>query len=244
MIKRIFSICLVAGLLPVLAVGQTAGGSVTVVSNPGGAEVMLKGDASVVGVTPTTFQHIFIGKYDLILKKSGFETYKERVLVDPSQNMRFDVNLSPKTALKAGLRSTFLPGWGQRYSDQPTKGWLFHFLAAGSVAAYFIADHNFDIKYNKFVEREEAYDAAVYAGAGRDELEGLLADLRAAQDDAYNYEDYRRITIGTVVGVWGLSVLDALLFFPDNRSDVSVGGVTLDTGSGSTPMGLTLSYRF
>lgn len=244
MVKRILAFSLVAGLIPVFAAGQTAGGSITVISDPGGAEVMLKGDATVVGVTPTTFQHIFIGKYDLVLSKPGYETYKERVLIDPSQNMRFDISLTPKTAFKASLRSTFLPGWGQRYGGQTTKGWVFHFFAAGSIAAYFVADHNFDIKYDKFVRRQEAYDAAVAGGAGREELQSLLDDLQTYQDDAYNYEDYRRITIGTVVGVWGLAVLDALLFFPDNRSDVSTGGVSLETGAGSTPLGLTLSYRF
>lgn len=244
MVKRIFAISVVAGLLPVLGIGQTTGGAVTVVSNPGGAEVTLKGDATVTGVTPTTFRQIFIGNYDLIVKKTGYETYKERVVIDPSKGMQFDVALSPKTPLKAGLRSAFLPGWGQQYSGQKSKGWTFHFLAAGSIVAYFIADHNFDIRYNKYLRRQEEYDAAVDAGAGRDELEGLLDDLSAAQDRAYDYEDYRRITIGTVIGVWGLSVLDALLFFPDNRSDVTVSGVSLDTGSGSTPLGFTLSYRF
>lgn len=244
MVKRIFAISVVAGLLPMLAAGQSVVGAVTVVSNPGGAEVTLKGDATVSGVTPTTFRQIFIGRYDLIVKKPGYETYKERIIIDPSKNQQFDVALSPKTALKAGLRSTFLPGWGQRYSGQPGKGWLFHALAASSIAAYFIVDHNFDIKYDKFVRRQAAYDAAVDAGASRDELEGLLDDLKAAQDKAYDYEDYRRISIGTVVGVWGLSVLDALLFFPNNRSDVTVGGVSLDTGTESTPLGFTLSYRF
>lgn len=245
MLKRILTTTfLLLGILPLTAFSQTTGGSVTVTSDPGGAQVRLTGDATIAGVTPTTFHQFLIGDYDLIVSKPGYETYKERVLIDPSRPLQFSVSLSPKTRLKAALRSTFIPGWGQQYTDQHTKAWLFHTLAIGSIVGYLIADHNFDIRYEKYVRSRDDYDAAVSSGASRPELERRLDDLITRQEEAFDHEDYRRIAIGSVIGTWTLSVLDALLFLPNHGANVSVGGVSIQPGSADSPLGLNLTYRF
>lgn len=244
LLKRILATVLFCSLLPCLAASQTNTGSVTIVSNPGGAEVTLKGDITIAGVTPTTFRQPLIGKYDVIVKRRGYETYKSNVVIDPGQTIRLDMALSPKTRLKAAVRSMFLPGWGQRYGEQNAKGWMFHILAAGSVAGYFIADHNFDIKYDKYERRLDEFDAAVARGASREELDRRLTALTDAQDEAFDYEDYRRVSIGGVIGIWGLSVLDALLFFPDERTAFSVQGVDIEPSADLHQVGLTLSYSF
>jgi hypothetical protein len=245
LLKRILTTTfLLLGMLPLTALGQSGGGSVTVTSDPGGAQVRLTGDATLAGVTPTTFRQFLLGDYDLIVSKPGYETYKERVLIDPSRPLQFSVSLSPKTRLKAALRSTFVPGWGQHYTDQHTKAWLFHTLAIGSVIGYLITDHNFDIRYEKYIRSRDEYDAAVNSGVGRAELERLLDDLLTRQEQAFDHEDYRRIAIGSVIGTWTLSVLDALLFLPDHGANVSVGGVSIQPGTADSPLGLNLSYRF
>ena len=244
LLKRILATVLFCSLLPCLALAQATTGSVTVVSNPGGAEVVLDGDATLAGVTPTTFHQMLIGRYDVTVRKRGYETYHGEVVLDPTKSTQLEMTLSPKTRLKAAVRSMFLPGWGQRYGDQGTKGWMFHLLAAGSIAGYFVADHNFDIKYNKYEHRRDEYDYAVAHGASREELERRLTALTDAQDDAFDYEDYRRISIGTVIGVWGLSVLDALLFFPNEGTAFSVEGVDIQPNANLNQVGVSLSYSF
>ena len=230
--------------LPLSLSAQTPGGSVTVSSTPAGAEVKLEGDATVAGVTPTTFRQVLIGNYEVIVSKRGYETYKTKITLDPTRHTSLAVTLSPKTNIKAAFRSMIIPGWGQHYGERKTKGILMHVLAAGSIAAYFIADHNFDIKYERFERKRQVYDNAVAAGAGYEELQVLLADLNEAQQEALDKEDIRRISIGTVIGAWGISVLDALFFFPDDRGTFSVKGVDVGPEANLSTIGLQLSVRF
>lgn len=244
LLKRILATLLCCSLLPSVVDAQTATGSVTVVTDPGGAEVVLEGDIKVSGVTPTTFRQTLIGKYDVTVKRRGYETYRTDIVIDPSRPSRLDIALSPKTRLKAAVRSMFIPGWGQHYAEQTAKGRLFHVLAAGSIAAYLVADHNFDLRYEKYERRRDEFDAAVAEGAGREELDRRLAALTDAQDEAFDYEDYRRISIGAVIGVWSLSVLDALFFFPNDRSVFSVEGVDIQPSASLDRIGLSLSYSF
>jgi hypothetical protein len=217
---------------------------VTVITEPVGAKVALIGEIEVHGVAPTTFFQALSGKYRVTVSLTGYDTRHESIEIHPLRPETLTVKLSPKTGFKGAVRSLFVPGWGQRYGGQKAKAWAMHLLAAGSIAGYLIADHNFDIKYNKFLARRDDYDAAVERGAGRPELEALLADLTDAQEDAFDHEDYRRVAIGAVVGVWAVSVLDALLFFPDERGGLGVGDVRLQPQTSVDQVGLQLSYRF
>ena len=244
MLIRIFAILLSPLLLAPLAAAQSIPGSVLVTSNPPGAEVMLKGDATVAGVTPTTFRQTLVGSFEVKISKPGYETYTSKVIIDPAVPMQIDASLSPKTRLKAAVRSVFIPGWGQHYTDQQGKGWLLNLLAAGGVAAYFVVDHHFDQQYNDFVNARDRFDAAVDKGAGRDELESLLAELNEEQEEAFDAEDIRRITIGGVVGIWGLAVLDAFVFFPYQHSTVSLRPVTMPSSNNNMTPGLQLTLRF
>jgi hypothetical protein len=227
-----------------MASAQTIPGSVTVTSNPPGAEVMLKGDATVAGVTPTVFRQTLVGSFQVQITKPGYETYTSRVIIDPAAPMQIDASLSPKTRLKAAVRSMFIPGWGQHYTEQYGKGVLLNVLAAGAVVAYFIVDHHFDQQYHDFVMARERFDNAVDEGAGRDELDRLLAELNTQQKEAFDAEDLRRITIGGAIGIWGLGVVDALMFFPYKHSTVSLRPATLPSSSSDVTPGLKLSLRF
>lgn len=244
MLKRNLTIVFTT-LLLVAAAGVRAqsDSGLVVQSNPPGANVVLEGDAVVTGVTPATIRYPLVGEYKLTLKKYGFENYHTNLVMDPTKQMYVDVELSRKTGAKAAVRSMFFPGWGQRYGDRRLKGYTFTVLFAGAVAAYFVADHNFDIKNNHYHDRLDEYDRAVGEGAGVAELESRLNALNDAQTGAYDAEDLRRYSIGGVVGLWGLNILDALLFTPKERASVTVEGLTIAPRT-DRGIGLTLSKAF
>ena len=246
MLKRIFTLFLLlcAAALSAPYAQETADGGLIVRSNPEGAEVTVEGDAIVSGVTPTFFQQGLIGQYRVQIKKYGYENYSTRVVLDPSRQMEISIDLSRKTGLKAAVRSLVIPGWGQRYGGQKSKGFLFHLLAAGSVTAYLIADHDFDKKYDRFQQREDAFDSASAAGAGYADMERLYGELVDAQQKAYDAEEVRRVTIGVVAGVWALNLIDALFFFPDEGGTFSVKGLTVTPTADPNNVGLTLSRAF
>ncbi len=245
LLKRILAtagaVVLLMVSVPALSLAQ---GSVTVTSAPGGAQVELKGDAVVTGITPTTFRFGLAGKYRLRVSAPGYETYKRDLLLDPAKETVVDVTLVPKTRFKAMARSLFIPGWGQYYSDQKAKGLTFTLLAAASVVGYVFADNDFDQKFAHFNDRLAAFDDAVKTGASRATLELRKQELDAAQNDAYDAENVRRIAIGSVIGVWGLSLLDALFFFPEQHGAVTVKGLTLSPDYRSQRFGFTLSASF
>ncbi|MEW6049645.1 MAG: PEGA domain-containing protein [Candidatus Zixiibacteriota bacterium] len=245
MLKRILTALAIGCLLSIAAHGQEVPpGGLTVRSSPPGADVLLEGEAVAAGITPTTFQQTFIGDYKVTIKKYLYEKYSTHVTLDPAKQLALDVNLSPKTRIKAAARSVFIPGWGQRYSEQKGKSLLFMFLAAGSVAAYAIADHEFDKDFDLYETRKAEYDSARTHGASYQELQQRYVAWSDAQKEAYDSEDIRRITIGTVIGVWGLNVLDALLFFPNNRGSITVQGIDIHPDTKNQTFGLVVSKRW
>lgn len=215
----------------------------TVKSVPEGAQVTLKGEARVAGITPARFRQLLIGNYDVIVQRQGYETYRTRVAIDPTKPMEVNVTLSPKTRFKAAARSLFIPGWGQRYADQKLKGYTYTFLAAASITAYLITDRDFDIKYDRYMTVKHEYDSLSRHG-NINELQYAYARLQRTQHDAWDAENLRRISIGSAIGTWGLSFLDALFFFPNNRSTIFVKGLSVAPSTDPTNVGLQLSFKF
>jgi hypothetical protein len=246
LLKRILATALLSIVLPSCAFCQEAvGGHLTVTSEPPGAEIFLRGDAALTGVTPSIFSQGLIGDYQLTLRKRGYENYSTRLVLDPFQKQQLSVSLVPKTRIKAAARSVFIPGWGQRYADKKTKGFVFTLLSLSSVAAFVVADQDFSDKFDTFEKRRSEFDEALTTpGTSRDELERQLRLLNDAQDEAYDAENIRRVTIATAIGVWALNVLDALVFFPEEHGTFSVKGLSLVPDVRDQTMKVTLSTRF
>ncbi len=221
---------------------QFAGG-LTVSTNPDGALVTLNGDIIVTGVTPTKFTHALVGFYKITIERYGYEKYNTKVILDPSKQMELNINLTPKTRFKSAIRSLVIPGWGQRYSSQNKRGFLYTFLAAASVWGYLVADDDFDTKYDRFKSLEAQYDELKVSGS-TSQLEELLPILANAQDRAYDAENVRRAVIGAAIAVWSLSVLDALFFFPEEKGTFKVKNLTFTPEANLQNVGVNLSYHF
>ena len=133
--KRILTLITVVTLVGSGVHAQSGSGpTLTVNSNPPGAVVQLKGEATVTAISPARFNYPFIGEYKLTIKKHLYETYKTRVVFEPGRKMNLDVELTPKTRFKATVRSVFIPGWGQIYHGRTIKGYTFLtlFIATGA----------------------------------------------------------------------------------------------------------------
>ena len=227
-------------ILPALASAQAGlAGDVTVRTNPQGAAITLSGEVVVSGVSPVRFQHVLIGTYDLEAKRPGYETYHSKVILDPTRPTEISVGLTKKTRLKAGLRSLVIPGWGQVYSGKKTKGFLLAGMVLGSAVGYLIADQDFDDKYDTYQARLQEYNEA----ATIDERQLLQPGLDHAHRRAYDAEDTKRVLAGLVIGIWGLNLLDAVLFFPEDRTDFSIKGLTVTPAADFESVGFTVSVK-
>lgn len=226
--KRILITVVWFACLPIAVCAQSvSSGSLTIVTTPPGAEVTLEGEALLSGISPITFSYPAIGEYKLKVTKYGFETYKTRLLLDPSKPQQVAVELSPKTAVKAALRSMVFPGWGQRYTDQKSKGFLFGACFTGAALVLLGTETKFQDRQDDYYNRLAEYDRAVARGATYEQLSVRYDALSAAQKKAYDAESGRRIAAGVVIGVWGLNVIDALLFSPNERATFSIKGLSV-----------------
>jgi len=227
-------------LLMSVVEAQQGGDGFSVVTNPNGAEIILVGDNTVAGVSPVNFRQVPEGSYKVSIQKQGYETYKTSLFLQPGIPRSLNVSLKQKTRFKSFTRSFFIPGWGQSYTDQKSKGRIFMLMTLGAVAAYLIADGSYDEKgdlYDDYLDRYNAMSSFA-------EKEQFYPELAEARKDAYDSETVRRVTIGVTIGVWGLNLLDALFQFPDYGIQSAGGAVTLvpdlEQGGGK----LILSHRF
>jgi PEGA domain/Family of unknown function (DUF5683) len=227
-------------LLPLAAMAQEQPKGFSVDSSPPGAEVSLIGAITLNGLTPVRFTQALEGNYQVRVKKYGYETYKSSVFLQADRDMNLTVRLSPKTRFKAAARSLLIPGWGQSYTEQKTKGAIFMIMAAGAIASYLIADADFKDKNDHYKLISSEYDNAT----SYEEKVRLYPQLGTAKKDAYDAENIRRITIGATVAVWGLNLLDVLFFFPEETGSLSVNSIGLKPDLKSGGAQLVLSHRF
>ena len=113
---------------------------------------------------------------------------------DPAAAIRYVRVEDPRAA--AAMRSLLLPGWGQQYKGQKTKGWiltgLWSVAAAGTVVAH--------------IRRKQTRDAY---------LAETNPDLVPARYDTFNtwHKARNNLALATAL-LWAYSYFDALLFRP------------------------------
>ncbi|MCX6827499.1 MAG: PEGA domain-containing protein, partial [candidate division Zixibacteria bacterium] len=204
-LKRLIAI-VVLFLLPFGLMAQEQPQGFRVESSPPGAEVSLRGNFTINGITPVNFTQGLDGHYAIVVQKHGYETYRSSIYLQSERGMSLTVRLRSKTRLKAFVRSMIIPGWGQSYTDQSLKGKCFTLLAAGAVASYLIADSRFNDRNNEYKATRTRYNSA----KNFDEKVYLYSHLQNAKKKAYDAENVRRITIGATIAVWGLNLIDLL----------------------------------
>jgi len=231
-------VILLLSFLGASALAQEDGLSVN--TSPPGAEVKISGAVTVSGLSPIKFARGLEGNFKLRVYKYGFETYKSSVFLQAGREVNVTVKLRPKTRIKAAARSLFIPGWGQAYTEQKTKGFLFALLAVGTVGYYFQSDRNFDDDYDYYNELNDQYNKT----GSFEEKQRLYPILQEARKTAYDSENKRRVAIGAVIAAWGLNLLDVLFFFPEESGSTLVNSLSVHPDMNSGGATIALTHRF
>jgi hypothetical protein len=214
-------ILLLLVVILLLAISATARSQtspiVSVTSKPSGATVVLSGDYTVAGITPTSFSQSLLGLYRIAAHHEGYETYHSTIVLSGREAVALDIKMVPKTRMRAAMRSLVVPGWGQNYVGSKTKGAL---LTIGTLATATAAG----VMHLRYDNRRHDYDDfnTIYNQTRSvEEREKMLAKRYALQKDAYDAERDRNTVLGVLVGIWAYNLLDAILFFPDYGLSVS-----------------------
>jgi hypothetical protein len=214
-------ILLPLAVIMLLAVSGTARSQTTpvvsITSKPSGATVVLTGDYTVAGITPTSFSQNLIGLYRIAAHHEGYETYHSTVVFSGREAVALDIKMVPKTRVRAAMRSLVLPGWGQNYVGSKTKGVLLTIGTLASAATAGVMHLRYDSRRNDYDDFNAIYNQT----RSVEEREKLLARRYALQKDAYNAERDRNVVLGVLAGIWVYNILDAVLFFPDYGLNVS-----------------------
>ena len=184
-------------------------------SYPSGMTIRLEGTVDLNGVTPFVLTDIPSSRYTVRIAEPGFEPDGSGVTILPDSKDRYYYIGKRKSRLKAVARSIVFPGWGQSYANKDVRstillpaGFLSILNLAGAAGYYAYTHH----------EYEDAIDSYMNAKAGSQDDKTALKDAREDMDDWYEKNDdawdYMRIAGFVYAGVWGISLLDAVLDFP------------------------------
>ena len=214
-------ILLLLVVILLLAISATARSQtspiVSVTSKPSGATVVLSGDYTVAGITPTSFSQSLLGLYRIAAHHEGYETYHSTIVLSGREAVALDIKMVPKTRMRAAMRSLVVPGWGQNYVGSKTKGTLLTIGTLATAATTGVMHLRYDSRRHDY----DDFNAIYHQTRSVEEREKMLAKHYALQKDAYNAERDRNIALGVLAGIWVYNLLDAILFFPDYGLNVS-----------------------
>ena len=178
----------------------------------------------MAGRTPYTITHFLNGAYRIRATKTGYENWSSEYSFNGRGNDKLTIKLKPKTRAKAIMRSAVLPGWGQVYADQRTKGLLISLLQFSAIGFLIYQDSRYTEALNEYRAALNSFQAQQNT---QDGLDDLIAQVKASQADLDDAHTRRKRWLIITGSIYLYNLLDAALFFPAyHRGDLDVS-VTL-----------------
>jgi hypothetical protein len=222
-------------VISVTAIAQQAAvqktDNVVLTTNPPGATAYFSGAYSLVVNTPAILPSNLSGTYKIRITRPGYESWKGELALLPGNSNNVNIDLIRKTRLKAGLRSLFIPGWGQYYGGSSIRGAVFTLSIIGAGAVLYESDKKYGDKRTAYDVAHQNYDNA----ASITQRELLRPILESARQTASKAETDRRRIFYLGVGIWVYNILDSVIFFPDESAFVPTISAT-DNGGAQVSM--------
>lgn len=186
-----------------------------ILTRPTGAFVFLDGEYGLAGRAPYTVTYFLRGNYELKTKLRGYEDWSTDYYFNGKGTEKISIKLSPKTRLKALMRSTVVPGMGQIYSDHRAKGLIISAMQFSSLGILLVQE----LRYRNSVDD---FNAALKAFQN-DANQRPRLDAAQSQLDR-RYTTRRRWAIISA-SVYVYNLIDVIAFFPSyhrNGLDLSL----------------------
>lgn len=194
---------------------------VVVDSKPSGAMVRLRGLYNFTGRTPFVIPYPIRGKYKIKATKEGYESVKRNMNFVGSGDGNLLINLSPKTRFKAAYRSLFVPGWGQIYGGNNVRGIIITALQITFGVTTLVAIHDYNNAQDDFGRALDNFNMNMSSGAYLE----FQNELKNAEK-AYNF---RSTMLTMTLGFWAYNILDSIIFFSENASQIEFKVTPLTT---------------
>lgn len=200
-------------------------------SDPPGAVVILRGPYEWTGLTPWRLYREVRGLYRIEVRLPGYETWTGESVLGPDGVSQLQIKLGRKTAAKTLLRSAVIPGWGQVYRGQRRKGALY---LVGSV----VAAGGFGWAHEAYRSEVDDFNAAKRAYETVTRLEDMPVRyevVRRASEKADRAYDRRLFALAAFAGIYGLNLLDCVVFAPSGEVSSSGSMGRADVPAGRDP---------
>jgi hypothetical protein len=216
---------------------------IQILTRPIGALVFLEGEYAMAGQTPYTITHFLSGVYRIRATKTGYENWSTEYSFNGRGDDKLTIKLKPKTRAKAVMRSAVLPGWGQAYADQRTKGFLIGLVQFSAIGFSLYENSRYNEALNDYRVALNRFQAQQNSQDGQGDLVAQVRATKADLDDAYERRKRWLIITGSI---YLYNLIDAALFFPSyHRGDLNVN-VTLEPQPdvSGTAIGLNVNAKF
>ncbi|MFO7652670.1 MAG: PEGA domain-containing protein [Candidatus Krumholzibacteriia bacterium] len=243
--RRIVVAAVCAGLLGAL---PCAAGAAALVDIQGPPLARLTLDGQDLGILPLDRPvPLPPGRYRLEATLPGHRPFRESVRVlATDQVIHLRVRLTPLSRTAAVTSNLLLAGLGQHYLGARTRGYAYNVVEIGGLVAALAGEMARRNHRDDYLLLQSAYESAVDA----DEIARLRAESGVAYRDLQDAEDRRDLGLAVAAGAVVVSMLDALLFFPDGGDAPQAvppapepGGVALITpAEGGIGLQVTLGW--
>jgi hypothetical protein len=244
--KEVIAVTFFLAILAVFNVAANAQQAGTIInSDPPGAAITLDGEYKLTATTPCRLPDNITGKFMMKAMMPGYETWSGDIMIIPGQANNFAFNMSAKTRLKAGLRSLFIPGWGQWYGGDKTRAFVVNFATLGFGVGTLIADHDFRVKKDDYDEaNSDLANATSY-----EEITRLRQLVINRNRDAYNAETTRNTFVIITAALWAYNIFDSMVFFPERKlyfhqESIPIKQASIQPNFSLNTVGLTLTATF
>jgi hypothetical protein len=177
--------------------------------------LVLKGDAKISGVSPLRVPGPATGDYWLIAEGRGFEKQRGRVSIRLDEEGSRIVGQGALPPQQNFMRSLLFPGYAQFRYGEAGRGILM--TAAAVASLVFIVEAQDDLWEEG--DEKDAIESELARTTNSADRTRLQNDLREAEEEESLARAERNLFLFSTAGVWGVSMVDAMLFSP--RFDVS-----------------------
>lgn len=215
----ILAVCLlVSGTARALAqapvIPSEGTGVLSLKSEPPGAVVELRGEHRWRGMTPCDFKRGLNGRYEITARMPLYESWHRSLELTESESRELNIRLTPKSSWKAATRSLLVPGWGQFYAEEPTKGAAILGATALTAGGLLWSHLVYQNEVDDYLEARDRYFGSTHY-EDLPELRAKMMKKDRESQDAYELRNGFLIATGACYAV---AFIDAAFFFP-SRSE-------------------------
>lgn len=190
-------------------------GTVFVEAAPTAQGWVILDDGPTGEATPVRLEFVPPGSHTITAARCGQDGSTKSISVRVGEETQVLLDLAPKTPARAALRAVVLPGWGQHYKGQRTKGYLLQLGALGAASAAVVGFVQRENAVDDFRAAQEQYGRAVVQA----DIDHWFSEMDAKLKDADSGESLRNVGYAALATVWVLGIVDAALGFPLSCDD-------------------------